>query len=247
MKKPKSMTPLKLVIPERLKSLESAPLAGSEPPAYACADCRDLGWLITDRGAKPCECLLASRRRKLLDRIPPEYRGFDLALIEPDPERSQDQASLIEALRANPNLSLLLSGRVGSGKSLVGWLLYKWAIERERPTVALPLAELLGQFRRYECGSDQLPVVTSEDLRDSSRRWLIFLDEFDKARPTEFAGEQLFLLMDAIYTYRHQLVVTSNLSKDDLRARWSRASEEYGVSVTRRLLELDGLIYHEML
>jgi DNA replication protein DnaC len=240
------MTPLKLVMQERPKSLESAPRAGSEPPAYACADCRDIEWLFTDRGAKPCECLLAKRRRRLLDRIPPEYRGFDLASIEPDPERSRDQAALIEALRANPNLSLLLSGRVGSGKSLVGWLLYKRAIERELPVVALPLAELLGQFRRYECGSDQSPAVTSEDLRDSSRRWLIFLDEFDKARPTEFAGEQLFLLMDAIYTYRHQLIVASNLGKDDLRARWSHASEQYGVSIMRRLLELDGLVYHEL-
>jgi hypothetical protein len=89
-------------------------------------------------------------------------------------------------------------------------------------------------------------VVTSEDLRSNSRRWLVFLDEFEKARPTEFAGEQLFLLMDAVYTYRHQLVVASNLGKDDLRARWSQASEQYGLSIMRRLLELDGLVYHEM-
>jgi DNA replication protein DnaC len=229
--------------------LESAS-AGSKPPGYACATCSDLGWVSVERNgkraSKPCECLKAKRRARLLNRIPPEYRRFDLATIEPDPKRSEDQAKLIDALRAGPDMSLLLSGRVGSGKSLVGWLLYKRATEQERPSVALPLAELLGQFRRYECGSDQLPVVTSEDLRDSSRRWFVFLDEFDKARPTEFAGEQLFLLMDAIYTYRHQLVVTSNLCESDLRDRWSQASEQYGLSIMRRLLELNSLVYHEM-
>jgi DNA replication protein DnaC len=240
------MKPLRFVTQERLKSLESAPRDGSETPAYACATCSDLGWLFTDRGAKPCECQKAKRRAKVFDRIPPEYRRFDLASIAPDPKRSEDQAKLIDALREDSGLSLLLSGRVGSGKSLVGWLLYKRAIEQDRPAVALPLAELLGQFRRYECGSDQPPVVTSEDLRSNSRRWLVFLDEFDKARPTEFACEQLFLLMDAVYTYRHQLVVTSNLGKNDLRARWSQASEQYGLSIMRRLLELDGLVYHEM-
>lgn len=244
-----NMTPLKLAIPEQLKNLESALPGRSEAEAslYACEECKDIGWKFGDwRGAKKCECLKARQRAKLLDRIPPEYRGLDLDTIQPDPGRHEGQASLVDALRADPDMSLLLCGRVGCGKSLFGWLLYRRAIEQERPAVAIPLAELLGQFRRYECGSDQLPVVTSEDLRDGSRRWLIFLDEFDKARPTEFAGEQLFLLMDAIYTYRHQLVVTSNLGKDDLRIHWSQASDMYGVSIMRRLLELDGLSWKEM-
>ena len=209
-------------------------------------ECSDTGWIVTPRGAKPCECLKSKQRTRLLDRIPPEYRGFDLATIQPDPTRHEGQASLITALRKDADISLLLSGKVGCGKSLIGWLLYKSAIEHDRPAVALPLAELLGQFRRYECGSDTLPAVTSENLRDSSRRWFLFLDEFDKARPSEFAGEQLFLLMDAVYTYRHQLVVTSNVDKDALREKWSQASEQYGVSIMRRLLELDGMARKEM-
>jgi len=168
-----------------------------------------------------------------------------LATVRPDLSRHAGQASLVDALRVNPDLSLLLAGKVGCGKSFFGWLLYKRAIELDRPAVALPLAELLGQFRRYECGSDQHPAVTSETLRES-RRWLIFLDEFDKARPTEFAAEQLFLLMDAVYTYRHQLVITSNVGKDELRERWSQASEQYGVSIMRRVLELDGMARKEM-
>jgi len=216
-------------------------------PVYECATCQDLGWIFLEpRGAKPCECLKVKQRRLKMDRIPPEYRGLDLETIQPDLTRHEGQPSLIAALRKDPDMSLLLAGRVGCGKSMFGWLLYRRAIEQDRPAVAIPLAELLGQFRRYECGSGQLPVITSENLRDSSRRWLIFLDEFDKARPTEFAGEQLFLLMDAIYTYRHQLVVTSNVGKDDLREHWSQASDQYGVSIMRRLLELHGMARKEM-
>lgn len=138
-------------------------------------------------------------------------------------------------------MSLLLSGKVGCGKSLVGWLLYRQAIEDERPAIALPLAELLAQFKRYECGGE-VPALTAENLRTDKQRWFIFLDEFEKARPSEFSSEQLFLLMDAIYTYRHQLVITSNCDKDGLRAHWSQASDQYGVSIMRRLLELDGIV-----
>lgn len=244
-----NMTPLKLVMPEQLKNLESVTPEYFKSPEelFSCVTCCDTGWIVVpQRGAKHCECLSAKQRARLLDRIPPEYRGFDLATVQPDASRHEGQASLIAALRKDADMSLLISGKVGCGKSLIGWLLYKRAIEGDRPAVALPLAELLGQFRRYECGSDTLPAVTSETLRDSSRRWFLFLDEFDKARPSEFAGEQLFLLMDAIYTYRHQLVVTSNVDKDELRAKWSQASEQYGVSIMRRLLELDGMARKEM-
>jgi DNA replication protein DnaC len=242
------MTPLKLVLPEQLKNLESVTLDGFKSPEdiFTCVTCSDLGWIIGVKGAKQCECLRVKQRQRLLDRIPPEYRGLDLSTIQPDLSRHEGQASLIAALRADPAMSLILSGRVGCGKSMIGWLLYKRAIEAERPAVAIPLAELLGQFRRYECGSETLPAITSDVLRDSSRRWFIFLDEFDKARVSEFAGEQLFLLMDAIYTYRHQLIVTANVDKDGLRQHWSQHGEGHGVSIMRRLLELEGMARKEM-
>lgn len=223
--------------------------SGSENPAasYDCDGCGDTGWIIVEgRGAKRCDCLTIAVQQRLLSRIPPEYRDFDLLTIQPDLSRHPKQAALIGAIKADSDMSLLLTGRVGCGKSLFGWLFYKMAVEAGRPAVALPLAELLLQFRRHEMGGDGKPSVTFEDLRTDRKRYLLFLDEFDKARPSEFAGEQLFLLMDAVYTYRHQLIVTSNLTTDDLRSHWSRASEQYGVSIMRRLIEMDGMTRVEM-
>jgi DNA replication protein DnaC len=225
--------------------MESATARFSDA-TYNCAKCQDLEWLTTPNGAKRCECLEAKLRARLLERIPAEYRAFDLATVKADPSRHEGQASLVPALQAKPDMSVLLCGRVGCGKSLFGWLLYKRAVETGRPAVAAPLAELMAEFRRYECGDERPPSVISADLRSDRRRWLIFLDEFDKARASEFATEQLFLLMDAIYAGRHQLVVTSNLCKDELRAHWSKVSQQYGVSIMRRLLELEGMARKEM-
>lgn len=201
--------------------------------------------VVAGRGAKRCWCAKSQIQDRLLKRIPPEYRRFTLENILPDITRHEMQTVLLAAVKDDPAQSLLLSGRVGCGKSLVGWLLYRHAIEADRPVVALPLAELLAQFRRYECGGE-LPVITAESLRSDKQRWFVFLDEFEKARPSEFACEQLFLLLDAIYTYRHQLVITANVDKDGLRAHWSQTSEQYGVSIMRRLLELDGITRVEM-
>ncbi len=240
-----AMTPIGEHLKELQKTMESATARFSESE-YACAKCQDLGWVVTAKGAIRCECLSQKLRRQLLERIPAEYRDMDLGTLKPDARRHPEQTSLLPALQAAPDTSILLCGRVGCGKSLFGWLLYKRAVEEGRPAVAAPLAELMGEFRRYECGDERLPSVVSHDLRADKRRWLIFLDEFDKARASAFATVELVLLMDAIYAGRHQLVVTSNLGKDALREHWSRASEQYGVSIMRRMLELDGMARKEM-
>lgn len=203
------------------------------------------------RGWDQCECVKSQNRRRKLERIPPEYRLLSLATIRPRPELHEKQDNLIPILQAEPHASYLLSGKNGCGKSLAGWLLYRKAVEDGRPVAAMPVASLLAEYRACERDATRLPSVHPEDLRQRSGetlkdRWFIFLDEFDKARASEFAGEMLFLLMDAIYSYRHQLVVTTNLKTKDLQAHWARSGDTYGPSIMRRVLELDGLIEADM-
>jgi DNA replication protein DnaC len=179
----------------------------------------------------------------MLAKIPVEYRGLDLDTISPDLAKHPKQGSLLELVKADPGASLMLSGKNGCGKTLVGWLMYRRAVEDDRPAVFLPVAELITQYRLWETSSDEAPHVDidSTTLREDKRRWLIGLDEFEKARPTPFAAEKLFLLLDAVYSHRHQLIITTNLEKEALRDHWSDHGQDYGVSIMRRVLELHGM------
>ncbi len=179
-------------------------------------------------------------------KIPVEYRNFDLVTIEPLPDKHEKQATLFATVKADPALSLFLSGKNGSGKSLLGWLVYKRAAEEGRPVVFLTMSEMLRQFREWELDPEKLPIVDSVSLRESKARWLIVLDEAEKARPTEFASEKLCELLDAVYSHRHQLIVTSNFDANQLREHWSKQNPVYGASIMRRIMELDGLIQVEM-
>lgn len=152
---------------------------------------------------------------------------------------------MLASIRANPEASYLLFGRNGSGKSLFGWLVYRAAVEAKRCVVGISVSELLLQFRRCEV-EGIAPVVDSDSLQDRHRRWLLFLDEFEKARPSEFAAESLFRLLDTAYNYGHQVVITSNLKPGELQAHWSRATEQYGPSILRRLFELKDAVRVEM-
>lgn len=242
----KPMTPLAALSERILQTVASRQQELSEP-VYACEACQDSDWvLIAGKGATLCECAKRRRREKLLARIPLEYRGLDLATIQPMTDRHAKQAAVFAAVKADPSVSLFLSGRNGCGKSLLGWLLYRQAVESRRPVVFLPLTELMRQFREWELDSEKLPAVDATTLRNAKTRWLVVLDEAEKARATEFASEKLCDLLDAVYTHRHQLVVTSNFNAANLREHWSKQNPVYGASIMRRIVELDGLIQVEM-
>lgn len=219
--------------------------------AYSCEPCSDTGWVHIYGedgrclGVRECACLFERKRDRAIARIPPHYRNISLDSLSPREDLHPKQTGLIAEVKANPGASFLLFGRNGSGKSLCGWLLYRAALESGRPAVGLPTAELLAEFRRWEVSGIE-PSITAELLRDDRRRYLIFLDEFEKARPSEFAGESLFALLDAAYNYRHQVVITSNLTPAALQDHWQRASETFGVSILRRLLELPDAIHCEL-
>lgn len=215
----------------------------SNAPLYACDECGDTGWVVVvGEGARLCQCEKQKRIEKRMNKIPAEYRSFDLAAIQPMAAKHEKQAALFAEVKKNPAASLFLSGKNGCGKSMLGWLIYKRAAEDGRPVVFLTMSELMRQFREWELDSEKPPMVDSSSLRDSKVRWLIVLDEAEKARATEFASEKLCELLDAIYTHRHQLVVTSNFNAADLREHWSKQNPVYGASIMRRIMELDGLV-----
>lgn len=195
---------------------------------------------------KPCKCLSDWRRDLKLARIPPRYRKQTLESINPLEAAHPKQRDLIPVLRERPGASFLLFGRNGSGKSLLGWALYRHAVGEGRPVAACSVADLLMQYRTFEFDREQVPVVNAETLRCSEDRYFVFLDEFEKSRPTEFAAESLFRLLDAVYCNHHQLVITTNLTPKQLQEHWAGASEYYGGSIMRRLFELQDSISVEM-
>lgn len=80
-----------------------------------------------------------------------------------------------------------------------------------------------------------MPRVVSVDLKRAQKPWLLFFDEFEKARPSEFAAEQLFNVLDAAKSFNHQIVVTSNFTAKQMRDHWGRIDAIWGNSIMTRL------------
>jgi DNA replication protein DnaC len=149
-------------------------------------------------------------------------------------------------VKAHPDDSFLLCGRNGSGKTHIGWALYRHAVVSGRKAIGFLLAELIDDYKNFELldQTERLkamrdrkdrPLILPDDLKTNERRYTLFLDEFEKARPSEFATECLFRLLNTARDFNHQLIITSNLDWEGMRDRWSRISDVYGNSIMTRL------------
>lgn len=215
----------------------------SNAQSYKCGTCNDTGYEFIGDGVRPCVCLTRKRVERLLSVEWLQcYRRFDLAMIQPDPQRHWKQSALLDQLRREPERSYAFFGTNGIGKTLFAWLLYRYAVEDGRFAVAVKVKRLLDDFRAAEFDPDHCPAITARTLIEAKSRWLVLLDDFGVASPSAYAGSQLYDLCDAIYTKGHQLVVTSHSTAESLQRHWSQAGDRYGAAIMRRVLEVEGMV-----
>lgn len=189
--------------------------------------------------AENCLCERRKSNRAQLAMIPPAFGMPRLNRLKPRLDLHRNQTAAIRLVQQNPDDSYLFTGSNGTGKSHIAWALFRNALAQRRPAIALTVSELMDEFRRMDLSSKDgdlwTPRVRAVDLAKQGKRWFLFLDEFEKARPSEFASEQLFKLLNAAKNFNHQIVVTSNFKPDQLRNHWGRIDQVWGNSIMTRL------------
>ncbi len=149
-------------------------------------------------------------RRRSACQLPKPYRDIGLG----DLERREGQFTAFEAVLDWANTkdagSLVLSGKVGRGKTQLATAACWTRTERWRcryASVARSMAQLNGSF------SDE---GRAEAVRVFSGTDPIVLDDLDKCRATPFGREQLFAAVDNRQQHGSPLLVTTNLTPDEI-------------------------------
>ena len=105
------------------------------------------------------------------------------------------------------NLGLLLWGGVGTGKSFLAGCIANALMEQEVPARMTNFARILN-------GS----LSGRNDVVDKLCRYpLLIIDDFGMERGTEYALEQIYNIVDSRYRNRKPLIVTTNLTLDEIR------------------------------
>ena len=108
------------------------------------------------------------------------------------------------------NIGLLLWGGVGTGKSFLAGCIANALMEQEVPVRMTNFTRILNELNNSFSGRNEV-------VDRLCRYPLLILDDFGMERGTEYALEQIYTIVDSRYRSRKPLIVTTNLTLDELR------------------------------
>ena len=131
----------------------------------------------------------------------------------------------------NLNGWLLLQGGYGCGKTHLAAAIANFAVEMGVPTLFLTVPDLLDMLRFSYDSEDTTFESRFSEIRNAS---LLILDDFGTQNATGWAQEKLFQIVNYRYINKLPLVITTNLSFDDIEPRFrSRLSDRELVTDVR--------------
>ena len=108
------------------------------------------------------------------------------------------------------NVGLLLWGGVGTGKSFMAGCIANALMEQEVAVYMTNFARILNELNSSFSGRN--------DIVDKLCCYpLLIIDDFGMERGTEYALEQVYNIVDSRYRSQKPLIVTTNLTLDEIR------------------------------
>ncbi|MGH2582780.1 MAG: ATP-binding protein [Anaerolineales bacterium] len=202
-----------------------------------CPHCHGLGYLRADLPLghpdfgklQICSCrrgevALHSRRRLYAISRLEELKDLTFDNFEPRgrvglPPRQADslEAAYNQARQFSQKMEgwLLLEGGYGSGKTHLAAAIANFAVSVGLPAIFITVPDLLDALR-FSYSSEDGFEERFEEIRQAP---LLILDDFGTQNATEWAQEKLFQILNHRYINRLPLVITTNLSLEQIEGR----------------------------
>ena len=205
--------------------------------------CDGTGWILSeeDNSAIQCDCLeprLARARASGINSVlPKRYRGvsFDRPPVtEINPIVVDEIRRWVGELDANLDRGsgIWLMGDTGTGKTTLAMLVSKEALKRDHTVAIYSMPKLLARIRATfdaQAGEESY-VEFFERLCDVD---LLHLDDLGAEKQTDWVLEQLYALVNERYERQKSVVVTTNLTQEELE-------QQIGPRTVSRLIEICG-------
>lgn len=180
-----------------------------------------------------------TRRRRVFARlmeeaaIPYMARDWDFAayakFVQHDPAkgvalRAAHAYAEGKMLKLDPPMrSLFLFGAFGTGKTGLALSILRRRLEGGQPGLYYALADLLDRLRRtYDRARGEEGESAEQIVRQLQDVDLLVLDDLGAERPTDWALEKLFQVVDGRMRNERETIYTSNLTTDELADRLGR-------------------------
>jgi DNA replication protein DnaC len=198
---------------------------------YECAGCADTGYI----GQQKCPCLRqavvdvlyqqsnirAVLERENFDQLVYDYHsGDDLAIYQKAVARCQAFCDGFGADRLPAYQNLFLYGTIGTGKTFLSSCIAKRVIDQGYTVIYYTASEFFAEISRYTFDFKNREGL--QDLReDLSECDILIIDDLGTEYTNDFTATQLFYFLNIRHLRRKAMVISSNLSLEQLKNLYS--------------------------
>lgn len=196
-------------------------------PVYFCPDCKDTGYI----NGQKCHCF----RRQEMDILYEQsnikdslnnnnfnslsyayYRGEDLTRFENAVNVSRSFVDNFDHHYEN----LFFYGTVGTGKSFLSGCIAKELLDKGRSVIYFSSCGFFDAMAKYTFDNKQKDYLASfrEDIYNCD---LIIIDDLGTEVTNSFVASQLFSLLNERHLLQKATLISTNLSLEELRDRYS--------------------------
>lgn len=201
-------------------------------PVYTCPDCQDTGYILTPEQTRTkCRCFrnqeiaVLYEQSNIQDMISHEnfstlsyeyYQGEDLELFRRAVKICKD---FVQNFKQDYH-NLLFYGTVGTGKSFLSGCAAEELLKEGRSVIYFSSVGLFDTLARYTFDSKSREDLSGfcEDLYNCD---LIIIDDLGTEVTNSFVASQLFSCLNERHMRRKATIISTNLSLEEMRDRYS--------------------------
>ena len=196
-------------------------------PVYECPDCRDTGYI----GGQKCHCFKQAMITLLYEQshIREMLRTENFATLSYEYYEGEDLSRFKNAVNTCKNFiknfnsdyhNLFFYGTVGTGKSFLSGCVAKDLIESGHSVIYFSATGLFDLLSRYS-----FDYKNREELRETCADLyqcdLLIVDDLGTEMTNQFVASQLFALLNERHIGKKATIISTNLSLEELRNRYS--------------------------